>query len=245
MAENMQHYDNLKSVPPDALKKIEFGKLKGKSDISPQWRYEAMTREFGACGTGWKFEVVDTFTKDLADGQILLFVKVNLYTKISETWSEPIPGFGGDFLVIKDKNGIHGNDEAYKMATTDALGTAMKLLGVAADVYRGLADSKYGREKEQPQQQAQKPVSKPVQQQGQKPQQGKADNAPTDEKKQLLIKLSHHAKEVGLSPEDVKQLMQHKYKVVASGDLTIDQVKDLIKNASKYWSEFIKMQEAS
>ena len=41
----MKHYDALRSVPKDALKTIEFGNLKGKSDINPQWRYEAMTKE--------------------------------------------------------------------------------------------------------------------------------------------------------------------------------------------------------
>ncbi|MDF2535515.1 MAG: hypothetical protein K0R18_1674 [Bacillales bacterium] len=31
MADNMNHYNKLKAVPPEALKKIDFGKLKGKS----------------------------------------------------------------------------------------------------------------------------------------------------------------------------------------------------------------------
>ena len=35
-----------------------------------------------------------------------------------------------DFLVKKDKNGIRGNDEAMKMAVTDALGTAAKMISV-------------------------------------------------------------------------------------------------------------------
>lgn len=69
--------------------------------------------------------------------------------------------------------------------------------------------------------------------------------APVDDKKQLLIKLSHHAKEVGLSPEDIKQLMQFKFQAAKSDDLSIEQVKDLTKNASRYWNEFLKLQEAS
>jgi hypothetical protein len=153
---NMKHYDNLKAVPPEALKPIGFGKLKGKSDINPQWRYEAMTNEFGMCGIGWKYEITKTWTQPLIDGQLLLFVEINLYVKDGEVWGSGIPAIGGDFVIEKDKNGIHGNDEAYKMATTDALGVAMKMLGVAADVYRGLAnDSKYGREPVQAVQQVQ------------------------------------------------------------------------------------------
>lgn len=148
---NMTHYDNLKSVPLTALKEIGFGKLKGKSDINPQWRYESMTNEFGPCGIGWKFEIVKTWTQPAPNDQVLVFVEIKLYIFDYELaqWGNAIPGIGGDFLLEKDKNGLHGNDEAYKMATTDALGVAMKMLGVAADVYRGLAnDSKYGRDKQ-------------------------------------------------------------------------------------------------
>lgn len=139
-------YTKMASVPKDALKEINYGALKGKSDINPQWRYEALTDTFGLCGIGWKYEIVDTHTEPVtATGELMVFVQINLYFKDGETWSEPIPGFGGDFLIVKDKNGIHGNDEGYKMATTDALGTAAKLIGVAADIYRGKYDSKYSR----------------------------------------------------------------------------------------------------
>lgn len=148
---NMKHYDNLKAVPKTALKEIGFGNLKGKSDINPQWRYEAMTKEFGVCGIGWKYEIVKTWTQEANEGQSMVFVEINVYIKDGDKWSSGIPAIGGDFLMKKDKNGLHGNDEAYKMATTDALGVALKMLGVAADVYRGLAnDSKYGREPQQP-----------------------------------------------------------------------------------------------
>ena len=150
MSDNMKIYEQLQTPPNDALKPIGFGNLKGKSDINPQWRYEAMTSAFGPCGIGWKFEVVDRFIQTVPSGELMVYVQVNLYIKDKENWSEPIPGWGGDYLIKKDKNGIHGNDEAMKMATTDALGTAAKMIGVAADVYRGLiangaSDSKYAR----------------------------------------------------------------------------------------------------
>ncbi|WP_371378801.1 hypothetical protein [Sporomusa aerivorans] len=152
--DNMLHWENLRKVPADALKEIKGGRLNGKSDINPQWRSEAMTKEFGPCGIGWKFEIVNTWTQPAPNNQVMVFVQINLYIKDGDKWSEPIPGFGGDFLVESEKAGLHANDEAYKMATTDALGTAMKMIGVASDVYRGLAnDSKYGREKTEQKQQ--------------------------------------------------------------------------------------------
>nr|DAS73976.1 MAG TPA: DNA REPAIR PROTEIN RAD52 HOMOLOG-BINDING PROTEIN, DNA REPAIR, DNA.7A [Caudoviricetes sp.] len=136
-------YNAVKTVPQSALKIIDFGKLKGKYDISPQWRWEILTEVYGICGVGWYFDIVDT--KEVlveATGETMLYVKVNLYIKDGDEWSKPIPGYGGDFLIQKDKNGYHGNDEAFKMAVTDALGTAAKMIGVGADVYRGLQDTK-------------------------------------------------------------------------------------------------------
>lgn len=146
---NLDHWNNLKSVPTTALKPIKGGRLAGKSDINPQWRYESMTKEFGVCGIGWKYEIVKTWAQEAPNNQVMVFVEINLYIKDGDSWSAPIPAIGGDFVLEEEKSGIHANDEAYKMATTDALGVAMKMLGVAADVYMGLAnDSKYGREKE-------------------------------------------------------------------------------------------------
>ncbi len=53
-------YLAVKSVPQSALKPIEFGKLKGKYDISPQWRWEILTETYGMCGIGWYFDIVET-----------------------------------------------------------------------------------------------------------------------------------------------------------------------------------------
>lgn len=103
-----------------------------------------MTSVFGPCGIGWKFNIADEKTFQCGDGQILLFLTVALMYHDGEGWSEPVYGCGGDFIVEKNKNGLVPNDEAYKMCLTDALGNAMKCIGVAADVYRGLWDSKYG-----------------------------------------------------------------------------------------------------
>jgi len=143
---SLEYWDKLKSVPIDALKKIEAGRLKGKHDISPVWRYERMTDVFGPCGIGWKYEIDSVHWVD-AGAEKMVFVQVNLYVKDENKWSAPIPGFGGDFAIQQERAGLHTNDEALKMALTDALGYAMQKLGVAADVYRGRADdTKYGRE---------------------------------------------------------------------------------------------------
>lgn len=138
----MEIYNKLKQVPKDALKEIKAGRLKGKSDISPQWRYEALTNQFGACGIGWKFEITNREFVNGAGDEVAVFVDVNFYFKNGNEWSEPIPGNGGSMFIANERNGLYTSDEAIKMATTDALGTAAKMIGLAADVYRGIG-SKY------------------------------------------------------------------------------------------------------
>ena len=57
--ENLDIYNDLRVVPEEAKKKIEGGKLKGKTDINPMWRIKALTERFGPCGIGWKYEIKD------------------------------------------------------------------------------------------------------------------------------------------------------------------------------------------
>ncbi len=138
--DNLRIWDAVKQPPASALKQILGGRLKGKTDISPQWRYKVMTEQFGVCGTGWKYEIKRVWSEPAPEGEVLAFAEVYLYTKRGDVWSDPIPGVGGSMLVDKETSGLHASDEAYKMAITDALSVAMKMLGVGADVYMGLWD---------------------------------------------------------------------------------------------------------
>lgn len=136
----MEIYNKLKTPPATALKTIADGRLKGKSDINPQWRYEVMTEVFGMCGFGWKYVVTNKRFETGSEGQVAVFVDVELYVKQDKQWSDPIPGNGGSMFVTNERRGPYTSDEAVKMATTDALSVAMKMLGVGADVYRGVTD---------------------------------------------------------------------------------------------------------
>jgi hypothetical protein len=138
--EKISAWEQLARPPKDALKAIKGGRLSGMTDVNPQWRYKVMHDTFGPCGIGWKYEVTRLWTEPGLDGQMFAFASVLVYTKQDEGWSAPIPGIGGSMLLEKDKNGIHHNDESFKMATTDALSVALKMLGVAADIYMGRWD---------------------------------------------------------------------------------------------------------
>jgi hypothetical protein len=141
---NMNYWNKMKQPPVAALKKISGGRLSGMTDIKPQWRTQIMTEVFGPCGIGWKYEVKKLWTHPGTDEQVFAFADIDLWFKHEGEWSEAIPGHGGSMLVAKEKGGLHSSDEAFKMAITDALSTAMKAIGVAADVYLGNWDgSKY------------------------------------------------------------------------------------------------------
>lgn len=136
-------YEAFKEVPETAKKQILGGKLKGFTDINPMWRIKRLTEEFGPCGQGWKAPIVERWTENGANGEIIVNVKVELYYKIGEEWQEPVEGIGGSMLVATEKGNLVSNDEAYKMAYTDAISVAFKMLGGGADVYFEKDRSKY------------------------------------------------------------------------------------------------------
>ncbi len=144
MNKNMELWNKLKTPHKDALKTIKAGRLKGMSDINPQWRLMAMTEQFGPIGVGWWYSVVAVEYPLGPEGQVACMVQIEMYTCKDGKPSNPITGVGGSTLVAQESKGLRLNDEALKMATTDALSVAMKQLGVAADVYMNNMDgSKY------------------------------------------------------------------------------------------------------
>ena len=169
--DNLRFYEQLRQVPPYALKQIGAGRLKGMSDINPLYRVKAMTDAFGPCGIGWKYVITKQWLETYGQ-EVKAFCNIDLFIKVDGEWSDAIPGTGGSSLVAVERSGLYVSDEAYKMALTDALSVAMKALGVAADVYYskdkvGQFDTKY----EQQSYVAQQPVQQqPAPQQSVKPQ---------------------------------------------------------------------------
>ena len=132
--ENMDIYEKYRQVPENAQRKIEVGRMKGKTDINPMWRIKCLTEQFGPCGIGWYYKPVRKWLEQCGE-EIAAFVDIELYVKIDGEWSMPISGTGGSMFAAKEKNGIYVSDECFKMATTDAISVACKQLGFGADVY--------------------------------------------------------------------------------------------------------------
>ena len=132
---SLELWNQVKSVPETAQKPIQGGRLKGMTDISPIWRYQILTEHFGPCGIGWKYTIDKLWTETGNGVAVCAFAQVTLYIKDKDKWSDGIPGIGGSMLMAVERDGPHTSDECYKMAVTDALSVACKVLGIGADVY--------------------------------------------------------------------------------------------------------------
>lgn len=141
--DNLAIYNAVRSVPDSAKRRIEAGRLKGKTDINPMWRIKALTETFGPCGFGWKYVITDKRLEQGANGEVAAFLDIDLFVKADGVWSDAIPSTGGSAFVAKEKNGLYTSDECFKMALTDAISVACKALGFGADVYWDADKSKY------------------------------------------------------------------------------------------------------
>lgn len=145
---NLALWDRLGKTDPKHTKAFSrAGGFRGTA-IKPIYTTQKMTEEFGPAGQGWgmgepSFQVVPG-----SDGQVAVFCTVALWYVTAES-GDPctVYGVGGDMVVVKQKDFLRTDDEAFKKAFTDAIGNAMKHLGMSADVHMGLFDdSKYVRE---------------------------------------------------------------------------------------------------
>lgn len=145
MADNMTLWNSWRKVPEEAKKPITAGRLKGMTDINPMWRYKMLTERFGPCGTGWYTDDEQYELHPGGQDQVVVACRLKLYYRDPESgeWSKGVAGQGGSMLVAAETKGLYTNDEAFKMAYTDAVSVACKQLGIGADVYWSRGETKY------------------------------------------------------------------------------------------------------
>ena len=217
VSENMKFYDAFRSVPDNAKKEIVGGKLKGFTDINPMWRIKKLTEVFGACGLGWKTKIVEEKEIQGAGGEIAIIMKIHLFFETEGCWSDPIEGIGGSMLVKKENGGLVTNDEAYKMAFTDALSVAFKMLGGGADVYYQKDQTKYDL------------------QGNQNNNQNTNQQTQQDKPKSKYTQIHEMAKQKGLTDSDVKDWIAKKWKKsIAFNSLSDEQFKELMEAMEKF-----------
>ena len=145
MADNMTLWNSWRQAPEEAKKPITAGRLKGMTDINPMWRYKMLTERFGPCGTGWYTDDEQYELHPGGQDQVVVACRLKLYYRDPESgeWSKGVAGQGGSMLVAAETKGLYTNDEAFKMAYTDAVSVACKQLGIGADVYWSRGETKY------------------------------------------------------------------------------------------------------
>ena len=150
MDNSLRYWNRLANVPETHLKGFQRGGGFKGTAIKPQWQLLRMTEVFGPVGIGWGMTEPD-FTIAPTSGDVLVFCKVGIWIAEGEERSSIIWGVGGDKIETKRSGAVFADDEAFKKAYTDALGNAMKMVGVASDIHMGWFDgSKYVRKTEDP-----------------------------------------------------------------------------------------------
>jgi len=144
MSDNLAIWNTLGRTSPEHTKGFtRGGGFKGTA-VKPIYTEQKMTEMFGPCGIGWGFSEPTFQLVPGSDGQTAVYCWLTLWFVHDGARSAPIPGVGGDFVIVKQSSGLRTDDEAFKKAFTDAIGNAMKHIGMSADVHMGrFDDSKY------------------------------------------------------------------------------------------------------
>lgn len=130
MSENLKIWDAVFHTDPSQTK--EFKRTGGFSGtaIKPLYLIHKATELWGSMGDAWGAEEVC----HVINGD-MVFMKARLWYP-GKTGKAVVEHWGGDVLKKSDKP----NDEAFKMAFTDAIGKCLVQLGFSADVHMGLFD---------------------------------------------------------------------------------------------------------
>lgn len=190
---NMRFYGLVQDTPSEAQKPFNNGRFSG-TDINPMWRIKKLTEIFGPVGFGWWTQNEKYIFEPCPDtGEIAAFCTLELIVVDPETkeQSKPITGVGGNKFLVSQRNGKYCNDEAYKMAYTDALSIACKALGFSHDIYFASDRTKYTMSGDsQPQ-----PASIP---------------APTESLQDIMKKVDERVRKLtaNMQPEEKKQFAQ-------------------------------------
>jgi len=200
MTANLRHWTELGRTDPKHTKPFtRAGGFKGTA-TKPIWIEYRLTEHFGPCGIGWGYQE-PAFTLVPAGEEILVFCTVAAWYRDGDMNSDFIYGVGGDKVLVKRRDGLVADDEAYKKAFTDALGNAFKHIGSGADVHMGLFDdSKYVSEMRR--EFAEEPVTAPVPSQAPVARLPNPEEPPViSEERAILLREWWGRRDYGVNPE--------------------------------------------
>lgn len=131
----MELWNKVCKTNPAHTKKVKFGRA--ITAIDPYRQIENATREFGAAGQGWGWEVKKVHeiecTKQIG---VLVRVWIKDQEHFIEQW-----GQAGMYI---DNNNSKKDEDCFKKATTDGVTKCLSYMGFNADIFLGkFDDNKY------------------------------------------------------------------------------------------------------
>jgi hypothetical protein len=143
MSDNKALWVRAFTTDPRAVKAITGKQYSGNSP-KPYWIVERLTDEFGPCGLGWGFTILNERMERLTETDVLHVAVLRFWYVLN--------GQRGEFEQIgqtkavyeKSKGGFMVDEDAPKKSVTDALVKCASYLGFAGDIFSGMwDDSKY------------------------------------------------------------------------------------------------------
>lgn len=133
---NMQIWSQVCETDPAFTKSFTRGTFKG-TDVNPAWRMKRLTEVFGPAGTGWGYDIKERWVDNWPGMQAACcYVRLSLWYVLDGERRETPEQIGGTVVDFAP-------DECWKMSITDAVGKCAMSIGLAADIYLGLFDTKY------------------------------------------------------------------------------------------------------
>lgn len=140
---NKALWDRVCKTDPRAVKPITGKQYQGNSP-KPYHIVESLTDEFGPCGIGWGFSILNERMERLSDTDVLHIAVVRFWYMLDGERGE-LEQIGQTKAVYeKSKGGLMVDEDAPKKSVTDALVKCASYLGFAGDIFSGRwDDSKY------------------------------------------------------------------------------------------------------
>lgn len=137
------------TTDPAAVKPITGKQYKGNSP-KPYWIVERLTDEFGPCGIGWGFTILNERMERLSETDVLHVAVVRMWYVLEDKRGEfeQIGQTKATYWSVgktdKDPGKLVVDEDAPKKSVTDALVKCASYLGFAGDIFSGMwDDSKY------------------------------------------------------------------------------------------------------
>ena len=140
---NKALWDRVCITDPKAVKAITGKQYQGNSP-RPYWIVERLTEEFGPCGLGWGFSIVNERMERLTESEILHVAVVRFWYVLDDKRGE-VEQIGQTKAVYAKRDGsLLVDEDAPKKSVTDALVKCASYIGFAGDIFAGRwDDSKY------------------------------------------------------------------------------------------------------